>query len=241
LNSCMRVPVLLRAALCVSAAFLLVGCLSSRSGTSFLQWDLQEGLRQLRRPLPGPMAALYRLRVGSTSTLRMALLAEGEWGRMTISESFGSTLSITAWDVDQPARVLDMRHGCRIAGSALEGMPGISRIPMRRLPLLLGGRLPVEEGDRIDAGENGELIVDAASWHAVIRLEPDPWRVVEIRSGDFVITLADHSLSVPGRIETRDPEGRRIRLDLLRLKWEIARRPEALPELPLCGEEHLEH
>ena len=228
----MRAPVLLRVALCVSVVFLPAGCLSSRSGTSFPQWDLQEGLRQLMRPLPGPMAALYRLRVGSTSTLRMALLAEGRWGRMTISESFGSTLSITAWDVDQPTRVLDMRHGCRISGSAIEGIPGLSRIPMRRLPLLLGGRLPVGEEDRIEIGTHGELLVNSPSWNAVIYLEPDPWRVVEVRSGDYFVTLSDHSLSVPGRIETRDPEGRRIRLELLRLKWEIARRPGALPELP---------
>jgi len=199
------------------------------------QEHIQDGILKLRRALPGQMAALYRLKVGSTQTLRLALLAEKAWGRITISESFGSTLSIAAWDEAESPRFLDLRQGCRLPENDLAGLFGFSEIPLERLPLLLGGRLPVEEGDQLEFSKtSGELFVQAPKWKAALRLAPNPWRVVELRSGDFVIKLSDHSLSVPGRIETRDEDGRRVRLDLLRLQWKITRKPGELPELPLC-------
>lgn len=211
------------------------GCRSTTPVLSTGEEQLSAAIRELTRPLPGPMAALYRLQVGSTRTLRLAVLADGDWGRMTISESFGSTLSIGAWDEAEGSRVLDMRDGCQLPPRGLAGELGLGEIPMKRIPLLLGGRIPLEEDDHLDFGRDpGEILIRSDHWQALIRLVPDPWRVCELRSGEFVVKLSDHSLSVPGRIETRDASGRLIRLDLLRLKWEIGRKPGALPELPLC-------
>ncbi len=225
-------------ALLLSVLMLLApagGCRSTTAVLSTSEEQLSAAIRELTRPLPGPMAALYRLQVGSTRTLRLALLADGGWGRMTISESFGSTLSIGAWDEAEGSRILDMREGCRLRTTGLSGELGLGEIPIRRIPLLLGGRIPLEEDDHLDLGRDpGEILIRSAHWQALIRLVPDPWRVCEIRSGDFVVKLSDHSLSVPGRIETRDDSGRLIRLDLLRLRWEIRRKPGKLPEFPLC-------
>lgn len=217
---------------CVVAA---AGCSSLKPVDAVGDIDLSSGMKLLSRPLPGPMAALYRLRAGSTGNLRLSLIADHEWGRMTVAESFGSTLSIVAWEGGGSLPlVLDMRHGCRLHQNDLAGVLGFSSIPVRRMMRLLGGRLPLEAGDQLERGSGGKLRIEGRNWKGRLVLASNPWRVVRLNSGDFSVVLKDHTLSVPGRIEMEDLEGHRIRLDLLRLKWEIKRKPEELGDFPFC-------
>jgi len=180
------------------------------------------------------MAALYRLQLPSAGTLRMAILAWEDRGRLTISEPLGSTVSITAWEGRETPEIFDMRHGCKISRAAIREEMGMAGFPARRLVRLLAGRLPDLPGDRIaiDGGDSVRII--SPGWQARIVLAADPWRIIRIEGEDWEVTLDDHTSSLPGRLVIHDKEGRWARLELRRLKWEISREPGVLPDLPIC-------
>lgn len=200
---------------------------------------LDEGVARLGRPLPGDLAALYRLRVARTGGLRLALAATGDAGRLTISEPFGAAVSLTAWQVGRPTVFYDLREGCRQEVRDLAEVLGVGALPLPEAARLLGGRLPAGAGDRVEATESGDLVVHGEGWAATVRLAADPWRVVEAverrPGGGWRIELGDHTSSVPGRIVLEHPDGRWAELELSRLEWPDALELPALPDLPQCG------
>jgi hypothetical protein len=196
---------------------------------------LSEAVEQLGRPKEGDIAALYRLEVPRSGSLRMAVITAGEAGRLTVSEPFGSAVSLTAWEGGSPTRLFDMENGCQREVAELEGVFGVDALPLEQAARLLGGRLPAGEGDAVRIADNGLVVVVGTTWAVSVRVVPDPWRVVEVRElgseryGGWKFRLGDHDGSVPGRIRLDHPDGRRAALDLLR--FERSDRP-ALPPLP---------
>jgi hypothetical protein len=196
-------------------------------------------LEQLRRPLQGDPAALYRLRIPATGGLRLALLVAGERGRMTISERFGSAASITSWVGRGESTVYDLREGCRIVGADVSDLLGVTALPMPQAVRLMVGRLPALPEDVVWVRPDGRVVVDGGRWTALVTLRPDPWRVVEVRDGadpdsGWRITVSDHSSTVPSELRIRKPGGRWAELDLVRLEWKERNELPALPDLPVC-------
>jgi hypothetical protein len=220
-------------------AATVVGC-ASVPATVVDPGQLDEGVARLNRPLPGDLAALYRMRVAKSGGLRLAVAATDEAGRLTISEPFGSAVSLTAWQAEAPTVFFDLREGCRREVRDLAEVLGVGALPLAEATRLLGGRLPAVAGDLIEVGSDGEVVVTGLGWAAAVRLAAGPWRVVEVeeRTTDgergWRIELDDHTSSVPGRIRIVHPDGRWAELDLARLEWPNALELPDLPELPLC-------
>jgi hypothetical protein len=217
-----------------------VGC-ATRGQPVVSPEDLAEATQVLNRPLPGDLAALYGLRVAKSGGLRLAVITAGDEGRMTISEPFGSAVSLTAWSGPGPAAFFDMENGCRREVVDLAEVIGVGSLPVRQAVRLLGGRLPVETGDEVRPGRNGAIDVRGDGWAARVRLAPGPWRVVEVeelRSDDadgWRLELGAHASSVPGTVRLEHPNGRWAELELTRMEWpEEASLPE-LPDFPRCG------
>ena len=189
----------------------------------------------LTRPLPGDFAALYGLTVARSGGLRLSVVTAGDEGRLTISEPFGTAVSLTAWSARGPAVFFDMDEGCRRDVVDLEGVLGAGALPLHQAVRLLGGRLPVAPGDEITFSD-GLLHVRGIHWAAEIELAPDPWRVSEVsevRADGGVgwrLELGDHTSSVPGTIRLENSDGRWAKLDLKRLEWP---KNTSLPELPI--------
>ena len=200
---------------------------------------LDEAVARLDRPLPGDLAALYRLRVPRTGGLRLALAATGDAGRLTISQPFGAAVSLTAWQARQSTVFFDLREGCRQEVRDLAEVLGVGALPLPEATRLLGGRLPTVADDRIETTASGSLVVHGEAWAARVRLAADPFRVVEVvelrPGGGWRIELGDHTSSVPGLIVLEHPDGRWAELRLERLEWPEALDLPELPELPLCG------
>jgi hypothetical protein len=219
------------------ALLLLVGCRSAAPvlGTA----DLEAARLRLNRPLLGNPAALYRLRVPSSSGMRLSLLTSGEAGRLTVSEPFGSAISLTAWDGAAPATFFDLRRGCRLEAVDLEQILGIAAMPLPQAVRLLGGRLPAADGDRVSIRSDGRLLVEGAGWTALIEVAPEPWRVMSVAQekagkGGWKIKLGGHTASVPGVVNVRRENGRWAELELVRLEWNAVDELPPLPELPVC-------
>jgi hypothetical protein len=195
----------------------------------------------LSRPLPGDFTALYRLRVAKSGGLRLAIATAEDAGRLTISEPFGSAVSLTAWAFGQPTVHFDMKEGCRRDIEDLEEVLGVATLPVNTAVRLLGGRLPATEAESVTLATDENLTVNGAGWSAVVRLATDPWRVVEVRevdpaSGDgWRIELSDHTSSVPGLVLLEHPDGRWAELDLARLEWPQQASLPDLPDFPSCG------
>lgn len=224
--------------LVLSAAVLaavLTGCTTSAPQTT--PADLEAARKALDRPLPGDPAVLYRLRLPSSGGLRLALLTSGGAGRMTVSEPFGSAVSVTAWAGGRDPVFYDLREGCRLVGSDLAMVLGVGAMPLPQAVRLLGGRLPALPEDAVSQAD-GRLVVTGRSWSAGVQVAPDPWRIVSVRqvapSGSgWKLDLDDHTGSVPGRIRiTRD--GRWAELDLVRLEWNQGTELPEPPDLPAC-------
>jgi hypothetical protein len=223
----------------LSAFFVLssVGCHSTARETVPL--DLEAAIERLWRPLSGDPAALYRLRVSSSGGLRMALLTSGEEGRLTVSEPFGSAVSLTAWTGSKPPTFFDLRERCRLDAADLEMVLGVGAMPPPQAVRLLGGRLPAANGDRVTAGEDGQILVEGRGWAARVTVAPDPWRVISVeeigdRKGRWSLELDDHTLSVPGRVRVENRDGRWAELELVRLEWNQGGDLPALPALQPC-------
>jgi len=223
----------------VSAVLLVVvtavGC-STTGRVELGSARLAAGVAALNRPVSGNIAALYHLRAARSGGLRLAVVADGDAGRITISEPFGSAVSLTAWSASGPTFFFDMDEGCRREVDDLEEVLGVGSLPLNQAVRLLGGRLPAVAEDEIELGNRDEVDVHGAGWAARIRLAPDPWRVVELAElrpdgvRGWRLELSSHTSSVPGKIRLENPDGRWVELELTRLEW-----PEdpSLPELPV--------
>ena len=219
------------------ALFVLTGCRSAAPTPGAA--DLEAARLRLNRPLPGNPAALYHLRVPSSGGLRLSLLTSGEAGRLTVSEPFGSALSLTAWTGVGPSTFFDLRQGCRLEAADLEQILGIAAMPLPQAVRLLGGRLPAADGDRISIRSDGRLLIEGAGWKALIEVASDPWRVMSVAEenaggGGWRIELGDHTASVPGVVHVQREKGSWAELELVRLEWNTANELPPLPEMPEC-------
>lgn len=189
----------------------------------------------LRRPLPGPFVALYRLRVPSTGGLRLSVISDGGRGRMTVSESLGGAVVVAGWDQDG-SEIFDLREGCRLEGAQAVAALGLGNLPLSRAVLLLAGRMPALEGDQVTpVGQNDVMEITGAEWWSVAELAREPSRVMALRGEDWEVDLDDHTSSVPGKIRIDTPSGDWAELELVRLQWEFSGDLAPLPDLPVCG------
>lgn len=225
----------------LAAALAVSGCRTATSPVLTAD-QVQGGLSALTRPLPGDLAALYRLRVPSSGGLRLSVLTKGSAGRMTISEPFGSAASITAWRDGQTPELLDLRRGCRLEVADVSAVIGVARLPLPQAVRLLGGRLPALEGDRIEVSTGGWIEIHGDGWSCRSRVAGDPWRVVEV-DGPFGaeppvwrLRLSHHTSSLPGSIRLDRSDGDWAELELVRLEWNSVKELPELPELPVCEE-----
>jgi len=202
--------------------------------------EAEKGRDHLARSLPGDPAALYRLQVPSTGGLRLVVRTSGGQGRLTVSEPFGSAVSLTAWTASDPPVFFDLQEGCRLDTADMSQVLGVRALPVPAAVRLLGGRLPTEAGDSVSVRRDGRLVVEGRGWTAVVTIEPDPWRVVSVEEGradgarGWRIDLSQHTSSVPGFLRVEQGSGRWAKLELVRLEWKDGDDLPALPDLPLC-------
>jgi hypothetical protein len=172
----------------------------------------------------------------------LSVLTAAGSGRITISEPFGSAMSLTAWTGQSTPEVFDLRERCRFTTEDLSGVLGVGNLPLPQSVLLLGGRLPSLAGDRIELTDDGRLRVVGRSWEGVITIEPEPWRVTAVEdvpadgSSGWRARLTDHTSSVPGKVRVTGVDGRWAELELVRLEWNVNEELPPVPELPLCGD-----
>jgi hypothetical protein len=214
-----------------------VGC---RSTTPVITLeDLDAAIERLGRPPSGDPAALYRLRVASSGGLRMGVLTSGDAGRLTVSEPFGSAVSLTAWSGSESTAFFDLREGCRLETADLELVLGVGAMPLPQAVRLLAGRLPATPNERLSGQEDGRILVEGRGWSARISVAPEPWRVVAVEESrdpqaGWRLDLSDHSLSVPGSIRVENRDGRWAELELVRLEWNDGAELPPLPDIPPC-------
>ncbi len=220
------------------AVVLAVGCRSAAPPPVIIPADrMAEGIASLSRPLTADLGALYRLRVGSTGGLRLSVLTAGEAGRLTVSDPFGSSVSLAAWSPTEPAMLYDLRAGCRLAVTDVSAVLGLGRLPLPQAVRLLAGRLPALPDDTVTPvpGVN-QVLVSGAGWSCRVGLAEDPWRVVSVAGGSWAIELDRHTGALPGRLELHHVDGRSAELNLVRVEWAIDRQLPAEPDLPACPE-----
>jgi hypothetical protein len=227
----------------MTALLAVAACVSSAPEIGSI--DLEAARSHLGRPLTADPAVLYRLRVPSSGGLRLAVMASGEDGRLTVSEPFGSAVSLTAWSGEQPPTFYDLREGCRLEAVNLEQALGVAAVPLPQAVRLMCGRLPAIEGDEVSVSPDGRLLVTGRGWSALVTVAPDPWRVVEVEDGNpngaaWRISLGNHIASVQGliplpkSIRVKKIGGRWAELELVGLEWNQEAQLPPLPGLPLC-------
>jgi len=217
----------------------MVGVFGCRtSAPEFAPAELESARTQLMLPLPGDPAALYRLRVPTAGGLRLAVLTSGSSGRMTISESMGSAISVTAWSAGRGGFFYDMREGCRLESADLSRVLGIGAMPLPQAVLLLGGRLPAVAGDTVTTTENSHFLITGEGWAADVKVASEPWRVMTVhevgKKPGWSIILGNHTGSLPGSIRLKTSNRRWAELELIRLEWHEGADLPALPEMPWC-------
>jgi hypothetical protein len=169
----------------------------------------------------------------------MALLTSGPEGRLTISESMGSALSVTAWSGSGGGYFYDMREGCRLESADLSRVLGIGAMPLPQAVLLLGGRLPATTADSIVPISELKVLIEGDRWAAEVALASEPWRVMTVRevtkgSHGWSIVLGNHTGSVPGTLRLETSQRRWAELELIRLEWHEDGRLPPLPVVPWC-------
>ena len=236
-----RRPQWLAALLVVAGVMAGAGCRSAAGLPALDAAALADAREALSGPLSGDLAALYHLRVPSSGALRLAVLAVGGDGRMTISEPFGGAVSVTAWAAGQPTRVYDLRDGCwRGAEDAVAGL-GVSAMPLPQAVRLLGGRLPAIAGDRVVERTDGRLEITGDAWGALVTVAPEPWRVTAVDEltptgeAGWRVLLRGHSGSVPGTVRIEGAQRGWAELELVRLEWDGGNGLPDEPRLPPCG------
>jgi hypothetical protein len=227
------------AVLAVVAVAVLAACRSAAPPPPMA--DMAVAIERLQRPLPGEMSAFYRLRVPSSGGLRLTVLSTPEGGRISVSEPFGSALSLTAWGRDGAARLFDLKEGCQVTAVDLGSVLKVGHLPLPQAVRLLAGRLPAGPGDVVDILAPGQLRVGGADWACRVSLLSDPWRVTRVEelapgADSWWAELEDHSGSFPGVVRLKHPEGRWAELELARLQWDTVGALPPLPELPPCAE-----
>lgn len=221
-----------------------VGCRSAapRQVQPLTVTELEAARRALGGERDDDVTALYRLKVPRASGLRAALRTSGPAGRLTVSDPFGSAVSLVAWSGGDRGDVFDLEEGCRVPDVDLTAVLGVGRLPLTPMLHLLVGRLPAGEGDTV-AIADGALEVRGLDWRAAVELAPDPWRVTKVvgRVGDRLdawrIEVASHHGAVPGEIRIEREDGRWARLELVRLVLGPVAELPPLPDLPDCGPE----
>lgn len=231
-----------------AAAFALLlglgfaaGCRSTTGDVPLGAERLAEAQAALGRPMSGDMAALYHLRIPSSQGLRFSVAQLGTSGRLTVSEPFGSMVSLVTWGDAGGTRFYDMREGCQIRGGDLSSILGVSAIPPPQVVRLLGGRLPAIGGDLVNLTDDGRMTVTGTDWSATLTVMSDPWRIVAVEgpavsgAGAWHLRLKGHSGSLPGWIRVDGGNGRWAELELIGLEWDTLSELPAVPSLPVCG------
>lgn len=223
----------------VAVVVIAAGCRSTSPQAQGRSWSpdwSDRAVEVLGRPLPGPMAALYRMRVPSTGGLRLGIIVTGNGhGRMTISEPFGAAVMIAGWDNQREAEVFDLEEGCRLSREQAMAAMGLGALPLDRATRLLGGRLPDRFGDEFRQKQEGVLVITGPDFRAEIEVDAEPWRVVAVRSAGYTVELDKHTSSLPGRLRIKNRDGDSAELILGTLKWEGPDDLSPLPVLPVCG------
>lgn len=228
--------------LLVSATLLLAatGCQTMVIPVAITAEQMAEVRSRLIRPLPGDLAALYRLRASSAGSLRLSVLTAGEAGRLSINGSFGAAYSLTAWSGAAPPHLYDLRQQCHMVGADASSVIGVARLPLPQALRLLAGRLPMVDGDRLSLYHDGRLLIEGSDWACLASLHAEPWRVIAVEQlrphgqPGWSITLDDHRLSVPGKLRFEHPQGEWAELDLVSLQWQAENQLPPLPDLPRC-------
>lgn len=240
-NQALVFPAVNRGAAWIVIPFLLVlglaGCQSAARES--VPVDPEAAIETLNRPLYGDPAALYRLRVSSSAGLRLSVLTSGEEGRLTVSEPFGSAVSLTSWAGSRQPTFFDLREGCQIQATDLEQVLGVAAMPLPQAVRLFVGRLPATDDDWISPREDGQILIEGSRWAALVTVAADPWRVVAVeqvvsQGKGWRFKLSDHTLSVPGFIRVKNADGRWAELDLVRLEWNADGELPPNPDLPIC-------
>jgi hypothetical protein len=200
--------------------------------------DLEAARERLGRAMTDDPAVLYRLRVPSSGGLRLAVMTSGDRGRLTVSEPFGSAVSLTAWSGTERPTFFDLRHGCRVEAADLEQALGVPAMPLPQAVRLMCGRLPATEGDRVTETEDGRLLVTGRGWSALVTVAAEPWRVVEVEqaghdAAGWRLELSRHNV-YPRAIRLERTGGRWAELELVSLEWNQTPQLPSLPDLPLC-------
>ncbi len=201
--------------------------------------QLAQAREALGRPLADDLAAQYKLRVPRSSGLKASIRTLGDRGRLGITDPFGEVVSIASWQADELGELYDFKDGCRVPRVNLDAVLGAGRLPLAEAILLLAGRLPAKDGDRVSITSDGELEVVGLDWSARVAVAADPWRVVEVRAvtrGEpaWRISLADHDGPVPTEIRIDRSDGDWARLKLVRLVFTNGGALPPLPDLELC-------
>lgn len=236
-----------RLAVLFLSSVLVVACRTTAPPVVLTDQQLDEVRSELTRPVPGNLAALYRLRVPSSGGLRLSVLTLGQEGRATISEPFGAAVSLTAWSEGGRQVVFDLRKQCRFVASSVSGVLEVGALPLPRAVLLLAGRLPALQGDRVEIVGDGGLRVVGDGWQGLVFVAEDPWRVTSVEdrtTGEdkgWRIQLRDHTSSLPGWMKVTGADGRWAELELIRLQWGTIDTLPPMPELPWCPETAFHH
>lgn len=229
-----------RLALAAGALISLVAIAACKTTAPVMSGvDLEAARTRLGRPLTADPAALYRLRIPASGGLRLAVMMSGDDGRLTVSEPFGSAVSLLSWTGARPPTFYDLKEGCRLEAADLEQALGVAAMPLPQAVRLLVGRLPAADGDEVSQSPDGRLLVTGRGWSALVTVAPEPWRVLAVEDGDprgarWRLSLSDHTDWLPGQIRVQKVGGRWAELELVRLEWTQQEQLPPLPDLPLC-------
>jgi len=220
-------------------AAVVSGCRSAAPPAAIPAGELETAVGALAGPPATGIASLYRLRVRSTSGLRMSIMTSSDGGRMSISDSFGRALLVAAWTVDRAGELYDLDAGCRVPGADLAAVIGAGGLPVEQAVWLLSGRLPAAAGDRVEVAEGG-LEITGDDWSAHVVVARDPWRVLEVRADAhdttaWRIELDDHTGSIPKSVFVERADGEWARLELVRREGTGGAALPDLPDLPACA------
>ncbi|MCP4896022.1 MAG: hypothetical protein GY906_03525 [bacterium] len=220
----------------------LLGCRATSTLPTVSPEEAATSVAILSAPLPGDFSAIYGLRVPKAGGLRLSILARPESGRLTISRSFGSALSIVGWEPNQHPMLIDYREGCSVQGASISDLLGVGALPLPQVVRLLGGRLPATPMDRVTVAPNGKLMVEGDDWTCLVSVAPSPWRVLRVESvgetddSGWRVELNDHDAAMPQHLRFQGSSDRWAEIELRRQQWDAIEKLPDMPELEPCGQ-----